>query len=299
MKKTNSFHLVFTGMIVMSIFACSKIKEPVAAPAGPANETNLSGAKITACPAVYALVLSASSGSPVPAGLQSFIYKVGLCPNSFTFVSQIKIGLTPVTDVTGICDVAGIPNLAFAVTGRNSNFPSRILKVQISTGASGIESISTVPLQDIENFGSKALFVAIQEGTSQLMKVDIGTGVCVPFAPPGPTIQYNGLAVVGNKFHAISGTTSFICSPLSGDIFEYNASGGPYVAKYSYKNLPVNGTWTMKELGLFFDPCCGKGWVVGSSSGILSNNTNVTPCVAPTPTFNFNTRFIYDFMIKP
>jgi len=301
MKKLNPSHFLLAGMISLSLFACQKTKEDIAAPLAEATApgVDLSGNKTAACPATYALVLSGSSGTPVPPGFQSYIYKVGLCPNAFTYVSQIKIGLTPVTDVTGICDMPTVPDFAWAVTGQNSNFPSKILRVRISTGAAGIVSNSAVPLQDIENFNNTGLFVAIREGTAQLMRVTPGTGACVLFAPAGPTNQYNGLAVVGNKFHAISGTTNLICPPLSGDIFEYNTVGGPYVGKYSYKNLPGNGAWTMKELGLYFDSCCGKRWVVGSSSGILSNNTNITPCIAPSPTFIFNTRYIYDFMLKP
>lgn len=302
MKKSTSRLFLAAGITAIALFACQKAKEDRASPLGessvPGNKAT-PGAKVLACPATYALVLSGSSGTPVPAGFLSYIYKMGLCPNAFVYVSQIKLGLVPVTGVTGICDLPGVPDFAYAVTGMNSNFPNRVLRVRISTGAAGIVSATPIPLQDIENFGNTGLFVAIREATSQLIRVNPATGACVGFAPAGPTNQYNGLAVVGNKFHAISGTTNLICPPLSGDIFEYNNVGGPYVAKYSYKNLPGNGTWTMKELGLMYDSCCGKNWVVGSSSGILSNNTNISPCAAPNPTFNFNTRYIYDFMSKP
>lgn len=259
------------------------------------------------CPTTYALVLSGSAGSPVPAGMASTIFKVNLCsaPIGYTFVSQIRVGFTPVTSVTGLCDMPGVPDFAWAVTGINSNFPSRLLRVQISTGSASVVAATTVPLQDIENFGNTGLFVAIKEGTSQLMKVSVPGGVCAAFGPVGPTPQYNGLTVVGNNFHAISGITSLICSPNRGDIFEYPSTGGPYVNKYSYKNLTVNSTWTMKELGFYFDNCCGKRWTVGSSSGIISHNPNITPCILPNPTFLLNTSttgqnywYIYDFMGK-
>lgn len=259
------------------------------------------------CSTVYALVLSGSSGSPVPAGFASTIFKVDLCasPTAYNFVSQITVGGVLVRSVTGLCDMPGVPDFAWAVTGMNSNFPSKLLRVQISTGAASVVATTTVPLQDIENYGNTGLFVAIKEGTSQLMKVSVPGGVCSVFAPPGPTSQYNGLTVVGNKFHAISGTTNLICSPTLGDIFEYTTAGGPYVAKYSYKNLTANSTWTMKELGFHFDACCGKRWTVGSSSGRISHNINITPCVLPNPTFLLNTTttgqnywYIYDFMAK-
>lgn len=257
------------------------------------------------CSPVYALVLSGSSGSPVPAGFMSTIFKVDLCasPTGYSFVSLIKVGGVPVRSVTGLCDMPGVPDFAWAVTGINSNFPGKLLRVQISTGNASVVATTTVPLQDIENYGNTGLFVAVREGTSQLMRVSVPGGACIAFAPAGPTPQYNGLTVVGNKFHAISGNTNVICNPTFGDIFEYNTAGGPYVAKYSYKNL--SAPWTMKELGFHFDACCGKRWTVGSSMGIISNNINVTPCILPNPTFLLNTTttgqnywYIYDFMQK-
>jgi hypothetical protein len=307
MKKLQLRLFITTSIFSMTFLSCQKSEVEEVTPIKAAKVTSNKAA--LACPTVYALALSGSAGTPVPAGFQSAIYKADLCttPISYNFVSSIKIGVTPVTDVTGICDMPGVVNFAWAVTGMNSNFPQRLLKVQISTGAATIQATTTVPLQDIENFGTTGLFVAIKEGTSQLMKVTIPAGVCAAFAPVGPVGQYNGLTVVGNNFHVISGVTNLICTPNSGDIFEYPVGGGPYIAKYSYKNLPGNGTWTMKELGFHFDACCGRRWVVGSSSAIISNNTNITPCVAPTPTFLFNTlsspavnvKYIYDFMAKP
>lgn len=294
-------------MIIMTtaLVSCQK-SEQEGTPDTKGTEKNSARAAM-ACPAVYALVLSGSSGSPVLPGFASTIFKVDLCasPVGYSFVSQIKVGGVPVTSVTGLCDRVGVPNFAWAVTGINSNFPGKLLNVQISTGIATVVATTTVPLQDIENYGTTSLFVAIKEGTSQLMKVAVPSGACTVFAPVGPTSQYNGLAVVGSTFHAISGITGLICPSNTGDIFEYTTAGGPYVAKYSYKNAPTTPSWTMKELGFYFDNCCGKRWTVGSSSGIISNNTNVTPCVLPTPTFLLNTTttgqnywYIYDFMSK-
>ncbi len=303
MKKLNPglFLLTLIAFIIVMAF---KNSAPVSKNAGTAavnGENKMNKAAPTACPTLYALMLTGSFGSPVPAGLQSFIYKVDLCinPVSFTPVSQIKIGATAVTDVTGICDMPGVANYAWAVTGRNSNFPQKLLRVQISTGAASVAGATTVPLQDIENYGSTGLFVAIKEATSQLMKVTVPSGACAVFAPAGPPAQYNGLTVAGTKFQAISGITNTVCPGKSGDIFEYPNTGGAYTAKYSYKNLPANSSWTMKELGFYFDPCCNKRWVVGSSSSVLSHQTNATPCVASNPVFLLGTRAIYDFMVKP
>lgn len=290
-------------VLIISLFSCEKneLKQE--------NDQNqkIEAQALAPCAPVYALVLSGSSGSPVPAGFSSTIFKVDLCasPTGYNFVSLIKIAGVPVRSVTGLCNMPGVADFAWAVTGVNSNFPSKLLRVQISTGNASVVANTTVPLQDIENYGSTGLFVAIKEGTSQLMRVNVGTGACVAFAPAGPTPQYNGLTVVGTKFHAISGTTNLICNPTYGDIFEYTTAGGPYVAKYSYKNLTANPSWTMKELGFHFDTCCGKRWTVGSSMGIISHNINVTPCILPNPTFLLNTTttgqnfwYIYDFMEK-
>lgn len=293
-------------LLAMTTASCEKGDLQETKDNASGKQENVSQA-LAPCPTAYALVLSGSSGSPVPAGFASTIFKVDLCssPVGYNFVSQIKIGGLPVTSVTGLCDMPGVADFAWATTGINSNFPGKLLRVQISTGNASVVATTTVPLQDIENYGSTGLFVAIKEGTSQLMKVSVPGGVCVAFAPAGPTPQYNGLAVVGTQFHAISGTTNLVCTPTYGDIFEYPNTGGAYVNKYSYKNLAANSTWTMKELGFYFDNCCGKRWTVGSSAGIISNNTNVTPCVLPNPTFLLNTsttgqnyRYIYDFMSK-
>ncbi len=297
-------------MVTVLLFSCEKNETPegnkIETKSNLQQKTNATSA-VASCAPVYALVLSGSSSSPIPGGFSSNIFKVDLCasPTAYTFVSQIKIGGTPVQSVTGLCNMPGVVDFAWAVTGINSNFPSRILKVHIPTGNATIAAASAVPLQDIENYLATGLFVAIKEGTSQLMKVNPSTGACAVFAPVGPTSQYTGLTVVGNKFHAISGNTNLVCGPTYGDIFEYTTAGGAYIAKYSYKNLAANPSWTMKELGFHYDNCCGKRWTVGSALGIISHNIDVTPCVLPNPTFLLNTTttgqnywYIYDFMEK-
>ncbi|VXB84579.1 conserved hypothetical protein [Flavobacterium sp. 9AF] len=259
-----------------------------------------------ACGTMYALVLSAGTSTPVPAGLSSHIYKVDVCasPVAYNYLSTIKIGGTPVTSVTGLCDMPGAAGLAWAVTGANSNFPSRLLKVQLATGNAAVAFPTTVPLQDIENYGNTGFFLAIKEASSTIMKMDVTTGICTVFSSISPTNQYNGLTFVNNKVHVISGLTNMICNPNYGDIFEYDLAG-ILTSRYSYKNLPANNIYTMKELGFHFDSCC-KRWVVGSSSGIISNNFDITACTASFPNFLLNTTTsgqphyaIYDFMLKP
>ncbi|MCO6164367.1 hypothetical protein [Flavobacterium sp. NRK F7] len=259
----------------------------------------------SACPSLFALVLPANgTGSPILPNIQSFIFKIdlGTSPVGYTFVSQIKIGGTPVTCVTGITDMTGTTDFAWAVTGINSNFPKKLLKVHIPTGNSSIVYTTTDYLQDIENLDATTL-VGIKEDSSQILKLDLSSGACSPFAPSGFPSQYNGLTIARGKLYAISGNTSFICPTRRGDIFEYELTGGDYINKYSYKSSVAS--YTMKELGLHFDFCYGKGCVVGSAQAILSNNTNIKPCITPYPSFLLNTvtthqnyHGIYDFMTK-
>ncbi|CAM4110308.1 MULTISPECIES: hypothetical protein [Flavobacterium] len=261
-----------------------------------------------ACGNVYALVLSGSSGSPVASGLTSHIYNVDLCPETidYTFQSSINIGGVPVMGVTGLCDFPGISGKAIAVTGINSNFPQRLLNVDIATGLAVVMLSTSVPLQDIENDGNTGDFYAIRENSSQIMKVDILTGICTAFAPVGPTPQYNGLIIKGGFLFTISGNTSYICGSRRGDVFRYAlpGTGSGYVAKNSYKSaVPA---FTTEELGLFYDDCCGRNWVVGSSSNMISNNTDIIACTSNSATLLLDTTStsqphysIYDFMLKP
>jgi hypothetical protein len=302
MKKLQLSSLVIISMLLL-LNSCQKQDQEIVptkeSGAGVSNKT--AKQSLLPCPQqVFALVLGGNVGTPIPAGYLSYICKVDLCSNpvGFNFVSQLKINNVAVTDVTGICDNPGIVDFGYAVTGINSNFPKKLLRFQISTGISSIVNPTTDALQDIEYYPPTNLYVAIKEGTSQLMKVAVPSGICTAFSPVGPTSQYNGLTVVGNKLQAISGNTALICSPTSGDIFEYPVTGGNYTGKYSYKNLAANSLWTMKELGFYFDDCCQKRWVVGSSNGFLSNNLNITPCILPNPNFLINTKPIYDFMSK-
>lgn len=269
------------------------------------KESNLE--KFAPCSTLYALVLPGNgTGSPMLPNINSYIYKVNLgsIPIGYTFTSQIKIGGTPVTCVTGLCDMTGTADYAWAVTGQNSNFPKKILKVHISSGQATLGSTTTDYLQDIENLDASGTLVGIKEGTSQLLKLNASSGICSLFAPNGPTSQYNGLTVKDGKLYAISGLTNYICSPKTGDIFEYLLTGGHYVAKHSYKSSVAN--YTMKELGFYYDNCYGKKWLVGSAQAVISNNTSINPCYFPYPNFLLytpdtreNYHGIYDFMSKP
>jgi hypothetical protein len=303
MKNLKQGLLITAGtfvLMMLTVLSCQKTENSE-------STKSSSELQLKSTPAVYALAMSGSSGTPVSAGFRSAIYTVNLCssPITYSFVSLIQIGSTPVTGVTGICDMPNTTDSAWVVTGKNSNFPQRLLGVQISTGKASIVSVTTVPLQDIENYYSTGIFVAIQEGTSQLMIVSVPGGVCTAFAPIGPVEQYNGLTVVGENFQTISGATDLICSSQAGDIFEYPSTGGSYIGKYSYKNLSVSSIWTEPELGFYYDNYCSKQWVIGSASGIISYNTDITPCISPNPTFLYSTiagsakyPYIYDFMIK-
>ena len=302
MKKIS---LQVIGLVFITLLSCQNELTEKEHNAIQNKETNTLERTIS-CPELYALVLPASgTGSPVLPNINSYIYKIDLStsPIGYTFQSEIKIGATPVNCVTGLCDMVGVPDHAWAVTGQHSNFPKKLLKVAISAGQATIEATTTAFIQDIENLDTTGDFVGIEEGTSQLMKVSIPSGTCFPFGPNGRTKQYNGLTTSSGKLYAISGTTAYICPSKRGDIFEYEQTGGDYIAKYSYKS--INAASTMKELGFYYDACYGKNWLVGSSIAVITNNTNIKPCKAPYPSFLLNTpdthenfHGIFDFMSK-
>lgn len=304
MKK---FNLQLISLVFLFLLSCQNELEEKDNKEFQNEEVNNFQRAAAPCRELYALVLPASgTGSPILPNIESFIFKVELntSPIGYNFVSQIKIAGTPVTCVTGLSDMIGIPDYAWAVTGQNSNFPKKLLKVNITSGQATIEANTTEYLQDIENLDvSGNNLVGIKEGTSQLMKVDIPSGICTLFGPNGPTKQYNGLTTMGGKLYAISGLTDYICPSKRGDIFEYELTGGDYINKYSYKS--TNATYTMKELGFYYDNCYGKKWLIGSSQAIITNNINIKPCILPYPTFLLNTTTthqnfhgIFDFMTK-
>ncbi len=296
MKTSNLFRLLaIVGILTTTIWACQKSEVESTS---TENETfKSSNAKVAAC-SLYSLVLSGSSGTPVPTGLQSFIHKVDPCTGVTGLVSQIKVGgVTPVTCVTGLSNMLGVPGYAWGVTGRNSNFPGRILKIQIATGNATVGP-ATEFLQDLENNGTD--YFAILEGTSRILKVNIGTGAVTFFAAP-PTQQLNGLTFSGTTMFVISGNTTALCPTNYGDIWYYNSLlvTPPPLGSGTYNNLPANPTWTRRELGFHFDVCCSKRFMVGSSAptGVISNRTSLA-CALPNPTFINNIRPTYDFMIE-
>lgn len=302
MKKIN---LQVFSLVLLILFSCQNELEDDTSKTS-SNKSTKQVERSASCPELYALVLPASgTGSPVLPNINSYIYKIDLStsPIGYTFQSEIKIGGTAVTCVTGLCDMTGVTDYAWAVTGQNSNFPKKLLKVKLSTGQASIESTTTEYVQDIEYLSTSGNFVGIKEGTSQLLKINIATGNCTPFGPAGPTKQYNGLTTMSGKLYAISGTTNYICYPRIGDIFEYEQSGGDYIGKYSYQS--TNATFTMKELGFYYDACYGKNWLVGSSLAKISNTNSIKPCSAPFPNLLLNTpdthenfHGIFDFMTK-
>lgn len=303
MKISNLFRMLFlASMLTISLWACQQANVETD------NSPHPSSAKITAGCSVYSLVLNGIAGTPVPLGLQSFIHKIDPCSGAVTSVVQITNGgssTNPIYSVTGISNMLANPGYSWGVTGVNSNFPGRILKIQTATGNASIGAQTRlnsttgaiVYLQDIENNGTD--YFAIIEGTARIVRVNISTGVCTLFAS-APTNQLNGLTFVGTTMYVISGTTTAICPSNSGDIWRFNSLllTAPVLGTNTYKNLPANPTWTMKELGFHFDACCNiKRFLVGSSSGILSNNPNIS-CAGVNPIFMVNIKPTYDFMAE-
>lgn len=249
---------------------------------------------------VFSLVLSGSTGTPHIGGLGSFIVRTDVCSGMALSSVQIKLGGNPVTSVTGLSK-SHLAGEFYAVTGANSNFPRRIMRVNMLGNVVGMINAwfgspnQLVPLQDIEWRGVGADYYAIKEGSNTIFKVNVATGQCTVYAAP-PTNQLNGLTFdSAGRMWVISGTTNAVCAPKTGDMWSYaGIMVGALMATRTYNNLPANSNWTMKELGLNFDTCCGKRWIVGSSSGVYSNNGTIT-CTGPNPTFIANIKPTYDY----
>lgn len=294
------------------LFSCDKTQENL----DPATTTPITAERSTTesvaaalAPAYagacedYALALSNSYATPIPAALTSEIHRINMCTGVENYISTINIGGVLVYSVTGISKKNGNNKVLYAVTGRNSNYPNRILQVEILTGNATIVATTTtgigamvIPLQDIENYGNN--YYAIQEGTNQIMNVNIATGVCSNFAAAPTNYPLIGLTFKGNRMWVIAGAANFNCSPQYGDMWEYNLAGvmGPST---SYNSSITS--YTNKELGLnYFSnaACCTRNWVVGSASTAAGGSLtyNLTLCMGGgVPTLIGGVKPIYDF----
>ncbi|MFN8355532.1 MAG: hypothetical protein U0Y10_13835 [Spirosomataceae bacterium] len=295
------------------LLSCDKNTENVS----PSESVSTSAARATdasaaAAPAYasacedYSLALSGSYTTPIPGLLTSEIHRVQLCTGVENPISTINIGGVPVYSVTGISKMDGNTKVLYAVTGKNSNYPYKLLKVEILTGNATVIATTTtgigatpIPLQDIDNYGAN--YFAIREGTNQVVSINVGTGVCTTFAVAPTNYPLTGLTFKGNRMWVIAGVANFNCSPNYGDMFEYTL-GGVLNSSNSY-NAGVM-SYTNKELGLdFFSSaaCCTRNWVVASAStaagGSLTYNLNLcSGGGAPTllggvkPTYDFAKR---------
>ncbi len=303
MNKSSFFsQAIVVFSIVVAFFSCQTNQEEAEVPV-----KKTSSAKIALGCNLYSLCLSGNSGTPVPAGFQSFINKVDPCSGVTSTSVQIKQGgITPVTSVTGLSNMVGSLGGAWGTTGKNSNFPTRILKINIATGFASVGPTtvlnvlggSKLNLQDLENNGTG--YFAIIEGTNRIVSVDIGTGICKFFAS-APTNQLTGLTFAGTTMYVISGNTAGNCPGFSGDIWAFNSLTpplAPVIATRTYNNLPINANWTMKELGFHFDACCGfKKFIVGSAGvpSVMSYNSAIA-CGGVNPTFMSFIKPTYDYM---
>ncbi|MBP6386825.1 MAG: hypothetical protein KA313_04260 [Pseudarcicella sp.] len=304
MKKSSFFRYLIAVVIATSVISCQSVQEETST-----IVQKPSSAKLVAGCNLYALSLSGYSGTPVSAGLQSYIHKVDPCTGEISTVVEIKeSGVTSVTSVTGLSNMIGSTTGAWGTTGKNSNFPTKILKIDVTTGFAGVGPTTVlntlggtkINLQDLENNGKG--YFAIIEGTSKIVSVDVGTGVCKPFAS-APTNQLNGLTFAGSTMYVISGITASNCLGFSGDIWAFNSLASPtapVLATRTYNNLPANANWTMKELGFHFDVCCGfKKFIVGSAGmpSVMSYNSAIS-CGGVTPTFMNYIKPTYDYMLN-
>lgn len=228
----------------------------------------------------YSLVLSGVTGTPHAAGLNSFLSNVDMVTGATTASSQIMIGAVPVRTVTGITRIpTAVPTL-YGVTGQNSNIPRRLIRIDAATGASvnvgaTVSVGGVIALQDIEFCTANNRFYAILEGTNVIM-VSNNALNWTQLAIAPTNFRLNGLTfrTVGaiTTLWVIAGQGNTVCAANFGDMYNFDLVGG-YIGADSYNaaTAPV----TTPELGLDFygnAACIARNFVVGSASGVLSNN---------------------------
>ncbi len=240
---------------------------------------------------VYSLVLAGNSGTPHIGGLDSYLVNVDMVTGNTTAASQIMIGAVVVKTVTGITKAptsATTPPTIFGVTGINSNFAGRLLKINPATGAAvnvGPTMMGNVQvfLQDIEYCLANNRYYAIVEGTNRIVSSPNGLNwINMPTIIP-TTVQLNGLTfrTVGNttRLWVIAGAGNTFCGANFGNMWQL-ALNGAFVSTNNYN--AANPLWTNKELGLDFNAntgCVPRNFVVGSAMGILSNNMTLCPAL--------------------
>jgi hypothetical protein len=297
----------FIALAISTLFFLNSCEKSELSQSNSISDDNLEIKKLdnaTAAPSsnciVYSLILGGSTGTPHAAGLDSYIAPVDVCTGVTLGAVQIMAGAVAVKSVTGLTK-SHFAGEFYAVTGANSNFPNKIMRV--NAAGSVISMINAwfgspnqiVPIQDIEWKAAGALeYFAIKEGSNTIFKVNVVTGQLSIFNSTIPTAQLNGLTFDSlGRMWVISGQTNANCATGFGDMWALNAAGTVVLTR-TYNNLPANPTWVGQELGLHFDTCCVKRFVVGSSSMVMSNNTN-NLCGGLTPTFINNVKPTYDY----
>lgn len=234
---------------------------------------------------VYSLVLSGASGTPHIGGLDSYLVNVDLNTGNSVAASQIKIGAVPVKTVTGITKAPATVPTIYGVTGINSSVPGRLLRINPATGAAVILGNTMmgnfiVYLQDIEYCTTNNRYYAIVEGTNRIVSSVNGLSWAF-FAAVPVNYQLNGLTFRTsggiNSLWVISGAGNAFCGGSYGDMWNFSLAG-VMMGTRNYKATSV--LWTNKELGLDFHfntVCIARNFVVGSSSGVLSNNMLLCP----------------------
>lgn len=303
--KTSIKTLVAVAASAVILFGCEKTQdlEPTLVSSQKAalqTDTNLSDESLKSVSPdkvlavgceIYSLVLAGNSGTPHIGGLDSYLVNVDMATGNTTAASQIMIGAIAVKSVTGITKApssATTPPIIFGVTGINSNFPGRLLKINPVTGAAvnaGPTMLGNLPvfLQDIEYCLANNRYYAIVEGTNRIVSSPNGLAwVNMPNIIPA-NVQLNGLTfrTVGNitRLWVIAGAGNTFCGVNFGNMWQL-ALNGAFISTSNYN--AANALWTNKELGLDFNAntgCVPRNFVVGSAMGILSNNLNLCPAL--------------------
>lgn len=303
--KTSIKTLVAVAASAVILFGCEKTQdlEPTLGSSQKAAlqaDTNLSDESLKSVSPdkvlavgceIYSLVLAGNSGTPHIGGLDSYLANVDMATGNTTAASQITIGAIAVKSVTGITKApasATTPPIIFGVTGINSNFPGRLLKINPATGAAvnaGPTMLGNVPvfLQDIEHCPANNRYYAIVEGTNRIVSSPNGlVWINMPNIIPA-NVQLNGLTfrTIGNitRLWVIAGAGNTFCGVNFGNMWQL-ALNGAFISTSNYN--AANALWTNKELGLDFNAntgCVPRNFVVGSAMGVLSNNLTLCPAL--------------------
>lgn len=261
------------------------------------NETN---AKSSSGFNVIALRRAAGNISQINTGYSIVTPGLGVFQN-------VTIGLTNVTNVSGITSIINNTSALFGVTNNLSNFPGRLLKINPVTMAAGVvgptqigsTSGPVIFLQDIERSKDGRFYYAIRVGTRDVY-------VSIPGVPGNPPLIWN---LAGSLPASLGATTPLIGLDIYGDrltVYGHGQVGGsPYpntgtnIGYYSLFTITAGGGLSFvggAGTNISYSPAANEDAALLISDDGSINGTFV---ILPTPTnsfshfYNINTNLPY------